>query len=401
MMEEGAVFKRRGVLRIAGALLAAPAIRAVAQQAGSFRGQIKLGQTMPYSGPASALSAVGKVHARYFRMVNDRGGINGREVVLLSLDDGYNPAKAVEQTRRLVEQERVLAMFGSMGTAQNAAVQKYLNTRKVPQLFVYAGSERFADPRQYPWTLPGLTTFPTEAAIYADYLNRVKPGAKIAVLYQNDDFGKEYIAAFRQRLKEINSTMTIGPALTYEVTAPTVDSQMISLAASRADVLLNITSPKFTTQAIRKAYDLGWKPLQVVPITSNFVATVLRAAGLEKCVGLISATPTKSAGDAEWKDDAGYRDWLAFMKRYYPEGDITEQLNLSGYNIAVLMEQVLRGCGDDLTPARVLRQATTLRDVALPALIPGITVSTSPDDYRIIRQLRLQRFDGTRWVRMT
>ncbi len=399
-MGSGTLFNRRDMLRIGGALLASPVIDAAAQQTAAFRGQIKLGQTMPYSGPASALSAIGKVQSRYFRMVNERGGINGREVVLLSLDDGYNPAKAVEQTRRLVEQERVLAMFGSMGTAQNAAVQKYLNTRKVPQLFVYAGSERFADPKQYPWTVPGLTTFPTEAATYAEYLNRVKPGAKVAVLYQNDDFGKEYLAAFRQRLQEMRSTMTVSTALTYEVTAPTVDSQVISLAASQADVFLNITSPKFTTQAIRKAYDLGWKPLQIVPITSNFVATVLRAAGLEKCVGLISATPTKSAGDPEWANDAGYRDWLTFMKRYYPEGDITEQLNLSGYNIAVLMEKVLRDCGDDLTPARVLRQATTLRDVTLPGLIPGITVSTSPEDYRIIRQLRLQRFDGTRWVRM-
>lgn len=400
-MGRGTSFNRRDMLRIGAALLASPVIEATAQQGGAFRGQIKLGQTMPYSGPASALSAVGKVQSRYFRMVNERGGINGREVVLLSLDDGYNPAKAVEQTRRLVERDRVLAMFGSMGTAQNAAVQKYLNTRTVPQLFVYAGSARFADPKQYPWTMPGLTTFPTEAAIYAEYLNRVKPGARVAVLYQNDEFGKEYLAAFRQRLQEIGSAMTVSMALTYEITAPTVDSQVISLAASQADVFLNITSPKFTSQAIRKASDLGWKPLQVVPITSNFVATVLRAAGLEKCVGLISATPTKSAGDPEWASDAGYVEWLAFMKRYYPEGDVTEQLNLSGYNIAVLMEKVLRDCGDDLTAARVLRQATSLRDVALPGLIPGITVNTSADDYRILRQLRLQRFDGTRWVRMT
>lgn len=394
---------RRNVLRwggawLGGAWLASPLMPAVAQP--TFRGQIRLGQTMPYSGPASALSALGKVQARYFRMVNERGGIHGREVVLLSLDDGYNPARAVEQTRKLVEQERVLAMFASMGTAQNAAVQKYLNGRKVPQLFVYAGSGRFADPAQYPWTLPGMTTFPTEAAIYADYIHRVKPGAKVVVLYQNDDFGKEYLAAFRRRLQETKSAVRVDMALTYEVTTPTVDSQVISLAASRADVFLNITSPKFTIQAIRKAHDLGWKPLQFVPITSNFIATVLKPAGLDRCEGLISATPAKAVGDAEWQDDAGYRDWLAFMQRYYPEGDVTEQLNLTGYNIAVLMEKVLRDCGDDLTPARLLRQATTLQDVALPGLIPGITVSTSPQDYRIIRQLRLQRFDGTRWVRM-
>ncbi|MBN9428773.1 MAG: ABC transporter substrate-binding protein, partial [Burkholderiales bacterium] len=350
--------RRRHLLQLA--LLPLLCTRPVwAQQANrQFKGEIKLGQTMPYSGPLSALSSVGKVQTRYFTMLNDNGGINGRAVRLLSVDDGYNPSKAVEQTRNLVEREQVVAMFSSMGTAQNVAVQRYLNSRKVPQLFVYAGSDRFADPKNYPYTLPGLPTFSLEATVYADYVNRVKPTAKVAVLYQNDDFGKEYLAAFRRRLQELNSKAAVTATAAYEVTAPTVESQIISLAASEADVFMNITSPKFTIQAIRKVSDLNWQPLHILPITSNFIPTVLRVAGLEKCVGLISATPSKSAGDPEWESDAEYREWLAFMKKYYPDGDITEQLNFAGYSMAVLMTEVLRRCGDDLTSARIMQEAT-------------------------------------------
>ncbi|WP_245610648.1 ABC transporter substrate-binding protein [Xenophilus azovorans] len=389
---------RRRLLQASIAPLALGAGSAFAQASPQPRGEIKLGQTMPYSGPLSALSAIGKVQARYFRMVNDGGGINGRSVTLLSLDDAYNPAKAVEQTRNLVEREGVIAMFASMGTAQNVAVQKYLNGKKIPQLFVYAGSDRFADPKNFPWTLPGLPTFSTEASVYADHVDKTKPTAKVAVLYQNDDFGKEYLAAFRKRLQEIGSKVQVVAAAGYEVTAPTIDSQIISLAASGADVFMDITSPKFTIQAIRKVSDMPWKPLHIIPITSNFIATVLRVAGLDKSVGLVSATPSKSAGDPEWADDAAYREWLAFMKKYYPEGDTTEQLNLVGYSMGFLMTEVLRRCGDDLGAERILKEATSLRNVALPALVPGITVNTSPTDYRIVQQLRLQRFDGARWV---
>ncbi|MDM0032517.1 ABC transporter substrate-binding protein [Variovorax sp. J22P271] len=386
------------MLKAALAPLALCVDAAWSQSAADFRGDIKIGQTMPYSGPLSALSAIGKVQARYFKMVNDSGGINGRSVTLLTLDDGYNPAKAVEQTRNLVEREGVKLMFASMGTAQNAAVQKYLNGRKVPQLFVYAGSDRFADPQNYPWTLPGMLTFSTEATAYADYVHETKPGAKVAVLYQNDDFGKEYLAAFKRRLVELGGKAQVVSAAGYEVTSPTIDSQLISLAATNADVFMNITSPKFTIQAIRKVSELPWKPIHIIPITSNFVATVLRVAGLDKSVGLISATPSKSAGDPEWANDAAYRDWLGFMRKYYPEGDTTEQLNLIGYSMGFLLTEVLRRCGDDLAPERILKEATSLKDVSLPALIPGITVSTTPKDYRIVQKLRLQRFDGVRWV---
>lgn len=362
------------------------------------RGDIKLGQTMPYSGPASALSAIGKVQTRYFKMINDKGGINGRSVTLLSVDDGYNPAKAVEQTRNLVEREEVVAMFASMGTAQNAAVEKYLNGRKVPQLFAYAGSDRFADPAASPWTLPGLPNYSTEAILYADYVNRTMPSARVAILFQNDDLGKEYVGAFRKRLQELGSKVTVADAAGYEVTAPSVDSQIIALAGTKADVFLNITTPKFTIQAIRKVSDLGWQPLHIIPITSAFIATVLKVAGLDKSVGIVSATSSKSAGDPEWAGDPAYQEWLTFMKAYYPEGDVTEQLNLAGYGLAVLMTEVLRRCGDDITPQRLMKEATSLQDIALPHLLPGITVSTSPIDYRLIRQLRLQKFDGKRWV---
>ncbi len=398
MNDPHATLSRRRLLQASLALPALSAGLATAQTGAAPRGVIKLGQTMPYSGPASALSAIGKVQTRYFKMVNEAGGINGRSVELFSLDDGYNPAKAMEQTRSLVEREGVVAMFASMGTAQNAAVQRYLNTRKIPQLFVYAGSDRFADPKNYPWTLPGLPTVSPEAAAYADHVHRVKPGAKVVVLYQNDDFGKEYLNAFRERLKEIGSRAEVVAAAGYEVTAPTIDSQVITLAGSNADVFLNITSPKFTIQAIRKVSDLPWKPMHIIPITSNFVATVLRVAGLDKSTGLITVTPSKSAGDPEWAKDDGYLGWVSFMKKHYPEGDLTEQLNLVGYSMGHLMTEVLKRCGDEITPQRILKEATSIKGLALPALIPGITVNTSPDDYRVVRQFRLQRFDGTRWV---
>ncbi len=385
--------QRRHLLVLGAAASLGGAGRALAQ--GS---EIKLGQTMPYSGPASALSAVGKVQTRFFRMVNEKGGVNCRPVTLLSLDDGYNPAKAIEQTRNLVERENVVAMFASMGTAQNVAVQRYLNGRKIPQLFVYAGSDRFADPENYPWTMPGLPTFSTEAVIYAEYVNRERPQGRVAVLFQNDDFGKEYLNSFRKHLEQIGSKVQVVATAGYEVTTPSIDSQIITLAASQADVFMNITTPKFTIQAIRKVSDIKWQPLHILPITSNFVATVLQVAGLEKSIGLVSATPSKSAGDPEWANDPGYQEWLAFMGKYYPEGDVREQLNLAGYNMGMLMVEVLKRCGADVTPQRILKEATSLRNVELPGYVPGITVNTSPTDYRIIKQLRLQRFDGKRWV---
>ena len=360
--------------------------------------ELVLGQTMPYSGPASALSAVGKVQTRYFQMVNDRGGIRGRKIKLISLDDGYSPPKAVEQTRRLVESDGAVAIFGSMGTAQSAAVQKYLNAKKVPQLFVFAASERFADPKTSPYTLSGMTLFSTEATLYARLVAKGFPHARVAVLYQNDDYGKEYLRSFKAELARLDPDAAIVAASSYEVTSPTVDSQVLSLASTNADVFLNASTGKFTSQAIRKAGEIGWHAQQFLPIGSNFVATILRPAGLEYAKGAISATPTKSVDDPEWINDPGYLEWLDFMKKYYPEGNIEEQLNFSGWNVAVLMTKVLEACGSDFSAQNIMKHATSLKDVQLPGLIPGITVSTTPEDYRLIKSLRAQRFDGTRWV---
>jgi ABC-type branched-subunit amino acid transport system substrate-binding protein len=375
----------------------AVALLALSAAASAEPMEIKLGQTMPYSGPASALSAIGKVQTRYFTMINQRGGINGHKVNLISLDDSYNPAKSVEQVRRLVEQDNVVAIFGSMGTATNASVQAYLNRGKVPQLFVFAAGDRFAAPATSPMTIPGMTLFTTEASAYADYVGKNLPNAKVAVLLQNDDFGKEYLAGFKARLAQVAPGAQIVATSAYEATTPTVDSQVISLSSSGADVFLNASTPKFASQAIRKAYDIGWRPLQILPIGSNFVATVLKPAGLEKSAGIISATPTKTVGDPEWKDDPDYLAWLTFMKEYYPEGDTAEQLNFTGYNVAVLMKNVLEACKDDFSRENLMAKAASLQQMKLPGLIPGITASTTKDDYRLIKQLRLQKFDGGKW----
>jgi ABC-type branched-subunit amino acid transport system substrate-binding protein len=360
--------------------------------------ELILGQTMPYSGPASALSAIGKVQTRYFQMINERGGINGRKIKLISLDDAYSPPKAVEQTRRLVESDEAVAIFGSMGTAQGAAVQKYLNAKKIPQLFVFAASDRFADPKTSPYSMSGMTLFSTEATIYADLVADTMPHAKVAVLYQNDDYGREYLRSFKTQLAKRDPTAEIVAASAYEVTSPTIESQIIALAATNANVFLNASTGKFTSQAIRKAGEIGWHAQQFLPIGSNFVSTILRPAGLEYAKGAISATPTKTVGDPEWANDPAYLEWLAFMKKYYPDGDVEDQLNFTGWNIAVLMTKVIESCGSDVSSANLMKQATSLNNLELPGLIPGITVNTGSNDYRLIKTLRAQRFDGTRWT---
>jgi ABC-type branched-subunit amino acid transport system substrate-binding protein len=361
-------------------------------------GDILLGQTMPYSGPASVLSAVGKVQTRYFKMINDRGGINGRKVNLISLDDGYSPPKSVEQTRKLVEDEGVVAIFSSVGTAQNAAVQKYLNGKKIPQLFVYAAADKFADPEANPYSIAGMTLFSIEASIYARLVSEMFPHARIAILYQNDDYGKEYLRAFKNEIAKRDSSALIVAAMSYETTSPSVDSQVVTLAATDANVFLNISTGKFTSQAIRRAGLIGWPAQQFLPIGSNFVSTILKPAGLEYAKGAISATFAKTVGDPEWANDPGYLEWLAFMKENYPEGDVSEQLNLSGYNLAVLMTKLIEACGKEVTSENLMKHARSLNNVTLPSLLPGVTVNISPSDYRLVKTMRPQRFDGSRWV---
>jgi branched-chain amino acid transport system substrate-binding protein len=379
------------------------ALVAVAVHAGERYGpgvtdtKIRFGQTMPYSGPTSAYGTYGKAQAAFFRMINERGGVNGRKIELLSLDDGYSPPRTVEQVRKLVEQEQVLAIFSSFGTPTNAAIVKYLNLKKVPHLFVTSGAAEFADPKTYPWTMGWRVDYVSETRVYARYLLRVQPNAKIAALYQHDDAGRDYIRGLREGLGERADKMIVAEA-SFEVTDPTVDSQIVTLKASGADTLFVLGSAKSTAQAIRKVWDLGWRPLQFVGNTAASVATVMKPAGLEKSVGIISGAYLKDPTDSHWQNDPGLKEWLEFMQRYYPEGDVTDLYNVYAYATAQTLVQVLKQCGNDLTRDNLMRQAANLKDLELPILIPGIRVNTGPRDYSPIEQMQLQRFDGKQWV---
>ncbi len=386
---------------IVGLSFAAVLLPAFAQKKydpGASDTEIKIGQTKPYSGPASAYSAGGKVHLGFFEKLNSDGGVNGRKIKLISLDDAFTPPKTVEQTRKLVEQEEVLLVFNSNGTAANSAVQKYLNARKVPQLFVSSGASKFSDPKNFHWTMGWLPTYYGEARIYAHYILKHHPNAKIGVLYQNDDFGKDYLNGLHDELGSKARNMIVAEA-SFELSDPTVDSQMVSLKASGADIFINIATAKFAAQAIRKAYDIGWKPLQFVSIVGSSVGQVMVPAGLEKGVGVITMGFVKDPTDPQWDNDPAMRAWIAFMKKYYPDGDLTDWYNVYAYAAAQTLVQVFKQCADDLTRENVMRQAASLRNFELPLLLPGIRINTSPADYRVIRQAQLQRFDGKQWVR--
>ena len=362
--------------------------------------EIKLGQTMPYSGPASALGVVGKAHVAYFAMVNANGGVNGRKINLLSLDDGYSPPKTVEQTRRLVEADNVLAIFGSLGTAPNTAIHKYLNTRKVPHLFIATNLMRWADPEHFPWTIQApRPPFRLDARFFADYILKTRPNAKIAVLYQNDDFGKDYLAGLKDSLGEKARTMIVAEA-SYELTDPTVEPQITVLKDSGADTFVEITTPKFGAQAIRRVYDIGWKPLHLTVFTATSIAAVLRPAGLEKAVGLISSAVAKDPGDPQWRDDPAVKEYLAWSRQWYPDGDPYDWSNVIAYSSAQLMVHVLKACGDDLTRENLLRRATDIKNLQLPMMLPGIRINTGPHEYLPVEQAQLIRFDGERWVRL-
>jgi branched-chain amino acid transport system substrate-binding protein len=360
--------------------------------------EIKFGQTMPYSGPASAYGTIGKAEAAYFRMINERGGINGRKLNLISLDDGYSPPRTVEQIRKLVEDEQVLFTFQTLGTPSNTAIQKYMNGRKVPHLFVATGATKWGDPQHYPWTMGWQPTYQHESQIYAKYILKNRPNAKIAVLFQNDDYGKDYLKGFKDGLGSQASKLIVAEA-SYEVTDPTVDSQIVALKASGADVLFNITTPKFAAQAIRKVHDIGWRPLHFLNVVSTSVAAVLQPAGLDKSVGLVSVAYFKDPTDPAWKDDKAVQDYFAFMKKYYPDGDPADAFNVYGLAVAQTLVQTLKQCGDDLTRENLMRQAANLKDVEVPMLLPGIRIDTGPADFYPIEQVQLIRFDGKTWVR--
>ena len=360
--------------------------------------EIRIGQTMPYSGPLSAYATIGRAETAYFDKVNAEGGINGRRIRLISLDDGFNPAKTVEQTRKLIEEEQVLLLFSSLGTAPNSAIHKYVNTKKVPHLFVATGATKWGDPQNFPWTMTWQMPYQIEARIFAKYILQNKPNARIAVLYQNDDFGKDYLKGLRDGLGAKAAGMIVAEA-TSEASDPSVDSQIVMLRSSGADTLVAFAAPRAQAQAIRKVYDIGWRPLYIIPKVSTSVGAVLTPAGLERSIGIVSLSSTKDPTELRWNDDPGMNEWRAWMKQYYPQGDTTDDNNVYGYLYAQTLVQVLKQCGDDLSRENVLRQAANLKQLTLNLLLPGIALNTGPSDYFPVKQAQMMRFDGKEWVR--
>ncbi len=357
--------------------------------------EIKIGNLNPYSGPASAYGAIGKAIGAYFDKVNAEGGINGRKVKYISLDDGYNPAKTVEQTRKLVEEDEVLLVFQPLGTPGNSAIHRYLNTKKVPQLFVATGATKWGDPKNFPYTMGWQPNYQSEAKIYAAHILETKPNAKIGVLYQNDDYGKDYLKGFEDGLGAKAASMIVSK-VSYEVTDPTVDSQMVTLKSSGADTFFNITTPKFAAQAIKKAAELGWKPAHYLNSVSNAVGSVMTPAGLDNGVGIITAAYIKDPTDPQFQKGKEYDDWLAWMKRYHPSGDLKDNFNVYGYTVAQTLVQVLKQAGDNLTRDNVMKQAASL-DMTLPMLLPGVNIKTGPDDFYPIEREQLMKFNGKSW----
>jgi branched-chain amino acid transport system substrate-binding protein len=358
--------------------------------------QIEIGQTMPYSGPASAYGTIGKAEAAYFKMVNDDGGINGRKIKLISLDDGYSPPKTVEQIRKLVEKDNVLFIFQSLGTPTNTAVHKYLNAKKVPQLFVATGATKWGDPKHYPWTMGWQPNYQSEAKAYAAYILKHYPDAKIGILYQNDDYGKDYLRGFKEGLGMKAASMIVKE-VSYETTDPTVESQIIELKASGANLFFNIATPKFAAQAIRQAHAIGWKPVQFLNNVSANVGAVLKPAGLDASKGIITAEYLKDPTDPQWRNDKDYKEWVAWMKKYNPGASMDDGNYVYGYAVAYTLAQVLKKCGDDLTRDNVMRQAANLKDLKVPMLLPGIKITTTPKDYFPIESVRLAKFDGQKF----
>ncbi len=379
-------------------LLASPG--ALAQKKygpGASDTEIKVGNTNPYSGPASAYGTIGRAEAAYFAMINEQGGVNGRKINFITLDDGYSPPRTVEQIRKLVEQEQVLLLAGTLGTPPNSAIHKYVNAKGVPHIFVNTGATKWGDPKNFPWTMGFNLNYQAEGHIYARYILDNKPDAKIAILFQNDDYGKDYVKGLKDGLGDKAAKMIVAEA-SYEVTDPTVDSQIVTLKASGADTFYNVTTPKFAAQAIRKVADLGWKPLHVLNQVSASVGSVLMPAGLDKSVGLISAAYFKDPTDPQWKDDADMKAYAAWFKKYFSEGNFTDGFNVSGYVIAQGLVHVLKACGDDLSRENIMKQMANIRDLQVPMMLPGVKWNTSPTDFFLIESAQLARFDGKEWA---
>jgi branched-chain amino acid transport system substrate-binding protein len=388
-----------GISAIGFAVLAAwPLGLGAAEMRGVTATEIRIGQTMPYSGPVSAFGALGKGEVGYFRMINERGGINGRKVNLISLDDGYAPPKTVEQTRRLVESDEVALIFSSIGTAHNTAIAKYLQSKNIPQLFLASGASKFGDIAQYPQATIGVQApFRYEARLYARHALQKNPDAKFAVISQNDDYGRDYLLGLKDVLGEkYDSVVT---AATYEVTDPTIDSQIVKLKASGAEMFVIAATPKFAAQAIRKAYEIGWRPMTFLSNTAVWISTVMVPAGVEAGTGIISTAYVKDPDDPSWANDAGVKGWREFMSKYVPEADQHDTNYVNAYNSAMVLEAVLKACGDDLSTENILKQAYAIHDLELPMLLPGIKVNTSPTDHVPVDQMQFMRFNGKSWDR--
>ena len=393
--------QRRALIKlgVAGAVAATFSSGASAQQKkydpGANDREIKVGNINPYSGPASAYGAIGKAIGAYFDKVNAEGGINGRKIKYISVDDGYNPAKTVEMARKLVEEDEVLLVFQPLGTPPNSAIHKYMNSKKVPQLFVATGATKWGDPKNFPWTMGWQPNYQSEAKIFVAHVLETKPGAKIGILMQNDDYGKDYVKGFKDGLGDKAKSMIVAE-LTYEVTDPTIDSQMVSLKASGADVFFNVTTPKFAAQAIKKAAEIGWKPLHLLNSVSSAAGAVMVPAGAENGIGVVTTGYLKDPTDPQWANSKEFKDWLDWMKKYHPQGNLQDNLNVYGYTVAQTLVQTLKQAGNELTRANVMKQAASL-DMTSPMLLPGIRIKTGPNDFYPIEQEQMMRWDGKTW----
>ncbi len=381
----------------AGFIPAAPAIVRAAETPGVTATEIRLGNTMPYSGPASAYGTIGKAIAAMFRMYNDEGGFAGRKVNFISYDDALSPPKTVEQTRRLIEEDGVAALFAPLGTPTNSATVKYVNAKKVPDLFLATGADKWGNYQEHPWVIGWQPSYVVEAQVYAKYIQQQKPNTKIGILYQNDDFGKDYLRGVRDILKDRYDALVTTAS--YEVTDATVDSQLNTLRTAAPGVLMSIASPKFAAQSIRTVANMGWKPLHILTGVSVSVGAVMLPAGAENGIGVISSGYLKDPTDPAWDNDDGMKQWRAFMAKYYPEGDLKDGGNVSGFGLTYTLAQVLRQCGNDLSRENLMKQATNLQNFQNPVLLPGISINTSPTNYRPIRQLQLMRWTGKTWER--
>src|SRR5467141_3170182 len=392
---------RLGAFSAALAILAASSSGALAQKKydiGATDTEIKIGNIMPYSGPLSAYGVIGKTEQAYFNKINAEGGINGRKINFVSYDDGYSPPKTVEQARKLVESDEVLFIFNPLGTPPNSAIQKYMNSKKVPQLFVATGATKWNDPKDFPWTMGWQPNYQSESRIYAKYLLKEKPNAKIAILYQNDDYGKDYVKGLKDGLGAKAASMIVAEE-SYETTQPTIDSNIVKLKSTSADVFFNVTTPKFAAQAIKKMAEIEWQPLHFLNNVSSSIGSVIKPAGMENAQGIISSAYLKDPTDPQWKNDAGMKAWNEFLDKYFPEANRTDASVIYGYTVTQTLVHVLKQCGDNLTRENVMKQAASIKNLELGGLLPGIKVNTSATDFAPLSQLQLMRFKGDTWER--